>query len=242
MNYKLSEIINFMENWAPIQLAESWDNSGLQIGDINSEVGNILIGLDVDKKVLDHINQESCDLVITHHPLFFKPIKQIVEFDVGKIARAFIKKGVNLYSAHTNLDVAKDGVNDCLIKAFNLNPENGSNFINSSGKWFKSKKGFDTADLFKYHKGHLLGAQPKTKVNTVAFGCGSGKSMLTALLENNIELLITGELGYHEHLFCELNNIAVYSLGHKESEVFVLAEIKERIQKQFKNTETTILY
>jgi GTP cyclohydrolase I len=240
MSYQLSKIIEHLENWAPLDLAETWDNPGLQIGDIKAEIKSVLITLDIDINVLNHLKNNHSDLIITHHPLFFKPLKQIIEVDVGKIARNFIKSDINLYSAHTNLDIACGGVNDCLIKAYNFAPDNGVNFECGSGKWFANDKDLVMSDFLKCHNGQLVGPD-KSKVKKVAFCCGSGKSVLSEAVELGIDLLITGELGYHEILFCELNDISVILLGHKESEIHVLPEIQICLKSKFNNLQTYII-
>ena len=79
------------------------------------------------------------------------------------------------------------------------------------------------------------------KIKKIVFACGGAKSLLPNLISRDIDLLVTGELGYHELLFCELNNIPVYLLGHKNSEIFILAEIKDRLQKKFESLKIIVL-
>ena len=120
----VSNILSTLDSWAPIDTAEKWDNCGLQIGDPESNVSSILLSLDIDNHALKHIEQNNYDLIITHHPLFFTPIKQLnTQFDIGKITKSLINTNTALISFHTNLDKVKGGVNDCLIKKYKLNQE-----------------------------------------------------------------------------------------------------------------------
>jgi dinuclear metal center YbgI/SA1388 family protein len=124
--YQLKTIISSLEKWAPKSLAESYDNPGLQIGHFHHEVKKVLLAVDVDSQVLDLLNEQSYQLIVTHHPLLFKPLSCInTGTAVGRIIEQFIKKDIALYSMHTNLDIAPGGVNDCLIQAFGFDPAQG---------------------------------------------------------------------------------------------------------------------
>ncbi|GHT09665.1 GTP cyclohydrolase 1 type 2 [Bacteroidia bacterium] len=109
---KISQIIETLENYAPLSLQESFDNSGLQVGDVSRKVTGILLCLDVTEEVLDEAIELDCNLIISHHPLLFKPLKSLS----GKtyIERCVIKACRNnlvIYASHTNMDNAFGGVN-----------------------------------------------------------------------------------------------------------------------------------
>jgi len=121
MSVSCADIFNMIEDFAPLNLAEEWDNPGLQIGNPELKVNRILLCLDVDEKVCDEAVRAGAQLIISHHPLLFKPVKQIL---TGTPAGALLAKclcsGLVVYSAHTNLDNAKEGVNDELAKRLGL--------------------------------------------------------------------------------------------------------------------------
>lgn len=109
---KISDIINAIEEVAPLSLQESYDNSGVQVGDVNNEATGALLCIDITEDVVEEAIQESINLIISHHPLIFKPIKSIT--GANYIERAIIKAiqhNITIYSAHTNLDNAFGGVN-----------------------------------------------------------------------------------------------------------------------------------
>jgi len=117
----ISQIIETLEDFAPLALQESFDNSGLQVGDVSQRVKGILLCLDVTEEVLDEALELDCNLIISHHPLLFKPIKKLS----GKtyIERCVIKACKNdlvIYSAHTNMDNAYGGVNYYLAEKLGL--------------------------------------------------------------------------------------------------------------------------
>lgn len=118
---KIKEIIQTIEQLAPLFLQESFDNSGVQIGDINQEVKAILLSIDVTEDVIDEAIRLGCNLIISHHPLAFHSFKSLTGRNyVERCMIKACKHDIVVYAAHTNLDNAKDGVNYQLAKMLNL--------------------------------------------------------------------------------------------------------------------------
>ena len=114
---KLAEIINILEINFPLELQEKWDNSGLIIGDKNDEINKVQISLDITERVINNAISKGCNLIISHHPTIFGGIKKINDSDVlGKKILKLMRNKINVYSLHTNLDSAKDGLNLYLAK------------------------------------------------------------------------------------------------------------------------------
>lgn len=110
-----AQIFKVIEKWAPKKLAYNWDNIGLQIGTDEDTTKAVLVTLDVVESVVDEAIQTGANLIIAHHPLLFNPLQQIDVCSVkGKIIEKLIKHDITVYAAHTNLDIAKGGVNDLL--------------------------------------------------------------------------------------------------------------------------------
>jgi dinuclear metal center YbgI/SA1388 family protein len=118
---KISEIINCIEETAPLCYQESYDNAGLIIGNKNDEVNSCLICLDVTEEVLDEAIKMKCELVIAHHPMIFSGIKKINGNNLTErlIIKA-IKQDIAIYAAHTNLDNVYEGVNEKICKVLGL--------------------------------------------------------------------------------------------------------------------------
>jgi dinuclear metal center YbgI/SA1388 family protein len=113
-----TEIIKYLERWAPKEIAWDKDNVGLQVGDPEIKIKNILLSLDLKEEVIESAIKENCNLIITHHPLLFYPLKNL-DFSKNKTARMIeklVKNNITLYSAHTNLDFTKHGVSYQLAK------------------------------------------------------------------------------------------------------------------------------
>lgn len=121
MNAKAKDIIRIMENYFPAYLAEDWDNSGLQVGSYNTAVNKLMISLDLDQEILQQAIAARVDMIITHHPLLFKPVKSInTDQPSGNIIMQLIKNNICVYAAHTNLDASDKGLNQLLAETLDL--------------------------------------------------------------------------------------------------------------------------
>lgn len=121
MRVNSRKVIKILEQIAPTDLAESWDNVGFQIGNVNKAIGKIMVCLEVTDLIVEEAINKNVDLIITHHPLIFRPLKTLTDNDpVGTRIRKLIQNDINLYSAHTNLDIARGGLNDYLANLINL--------------------------------------------------------------------------------------------------------------------------
>ena len=121
MKARVKDIAALMEKHYPLDLAEQWDNVGLQVGSMGREVAKVVVALELDHQVLDQAWQENADLIITHHPLIFKALSSIkVDSPVGSLIRKLIMADISLYVAHTNLDSASKGVNQILAERVGL--------------------------------------------------------------------------------------------------------------------------
>ncbi|GAB4245374.1 MAG: Nif3-like dinuclear metal center hexameric protein [Ekhidna sp.] len=118
---KISDITNFLEQWAPPSLQESYDNSGLLIGEKNQQVNSALITLDITEEVLDEAITNNHNLIIAHHPFIFKGIKKIGNHHwIDRCIRKAIKHDIAIYAIHTNLDNVHTGVNQRIAEKIGL--------------------------------------------------------------------------------------------------------------------------
>lgn len=116
-----SDVFKMMEEWAPKHLAYDWDNVGLQIGSYSQQVKKVMITLDVVEAVVDEAIEKNVDLIISHHPMLFKPLRQInTDTHRGRMVKKLLANNISVYASHTNLDAATGGVNDLLAEPLNL--------------------------------------------------------------------------------------------------------------------------
>lgn len=109
---KIKQVLSALERFAPLPLQESWDNAGLQVGLTEAEVSGALLCPDVNERIVDEAIAKGCNLIVSHHPLLFRGLKQITDAnDVQRAVIKAIKHDVVVISMHTNMDNAQDGVN-----------------------------------------------------------------------------------------------------------------------------------
>src|SRR5690625_4625043 len=114
-----------MEKLAPRSFAYDWDNAGLQIGSYNQQVKRVMVTLDVLEHVADEAIEQQIDLIISHHPLLFQPMKQIdIDTAKGRTLQKLIQHSITVYASHTNLDIAYGGVNNRLCEIIGINKTN----------------------------------------------------------------------------------------------------------------------
>jgi len=120
---RAKDIIKFIENWAPPQVAWEHDNVGLQVGSTTRKVNNVMLSLELTEKVLNEAIKKKCNFIFTHHPFIFTPLTNIHigDNDKGRLIEKLIKNDITLFSAHTNLDYSKEGVSFELANTLNLN-------------------------------------------------------------------------------------------------------------------------
>jgi len=114
-------LVQMLEKWAPKKLALDWDNPGLAVGDLSKEVSKVLLTLTVTYNTVKYAVENNYEMIISHHPLFFKPLKSLKkDTPLGEIVYLAIKNDIVIFSAHTNLDIAYGGINDILANLLNL--------------------------------------------------------------------------------------------------------------------------
>lgn len=121
MFVKCQDICAAVEKWAPKQLAESWDNVGLQVGDLQQPVARLLVALDITSDVIRQAKQRQAEMIISHHPLIFKPLKNVCAHStIGASVMEVIKHNIAAYSAHTNLDSTTGGISELLAEIIGI--------------------------------------------------------------------------------------------------------------------------
>ena len=256
---KIKEIIAALEQFAPLPLQESYDNAGLQCGLTEAEASGALLCLDVTEEVLHEAVDLGCNLVVSHHPLLFHALKQVTDADlVQRCLRLAIQNDICIYSAHTNLDNAEDGVNFRMAEKLGLidvqllNPrtvsvgarqlKSGNGIIgylpqgeDSLAFLQRVKQAFDVEAL---QHNQLL----ERPVQSVVICGGAGDFMLTDAIRAEADAFLTGEMHYHTW-FGHEQELQIAVLGHYESEHFtreIFREVIERAAPQLPLYDTEV--
>ncbi len=244
MPLTVKKIIDIINGFAPFDLAENWDNSGLQAGDPDGEIQKIMVSLDVSKEVMEAARDWGADLVLSHHPLQMTPVKSI---DFSKMPGSAIglaaREHISIISAHTNLDKAVDGLNDYFAQIMGVNcDESLCPDSNKAASHLDESKGQlqglgrighlksvlslrDLALNVKERLGleHLrVIGDLDLQVDRVALCTGSGGSLMDCFLGSSADVYITGDVKYHEARQVEINHKGLIDVGHFASEIIVV--------------------
>ncbi len=232
----VKDIYSFLDSLAPFSTSAPWDNTGLLVGNEVSEVKKVMLSLDVTGDVIDEAIEENVDLVITHHPLIFEGVKSVTS---DTLLYKAVSSGISFISSHTCLDIAKDGVNDCLANAVGL-----KNIVSVETEPFlKIGETKETTEeefvllLKEKLDCNVLYNSTGNNIKKVAFCSGSGGDLFALAKEMGADALLTGEAKYHEFLDASFNNITIFACGHFETEIVVIDTLKEKLENEFPEIE-----
>lgn len=247
---KIRDILTLLNEIAPFDLSEDWDNSGLQVGTMNGEVKKILIGLDVSLPLLNFAKNENFDLIITHHPLMLHPEKSI-DFDrmPGRAIEIAAKHGIGIISLHTNIDKAVGGLNDYFASSIGFK-KTAPFLIDPSVHGLKHEQtgigriGYPDTKLTlkqlvnqikeKLNLSYLrVTGNMDMTVEAVAICTGSGSSLIEEFINSKADVFITGDVKYHGARRVEEVSKGLIDVGHFGSERMVVDLFFEKLSMAF---------
>ena len=224
---KIDALIGELEKFAPKSLAEEFDRVGLMVGGGERECASVMLALDLTDKVIDEAISAGANLIVTHHPYIWDPMKNI-DFSTiqGRQIKALIENGITVYSMHTNLDKAEQGLNVTLAKALGKNvrrDEEGVGAIfevdESLSSLAKRTAAFLDDDTVKF-----VGEDRRVRVAYVVTGSG-GSEFDRAF--SVADVFLTGELKHHQYLDAIARGKALIEFSHYYSEI-IMQDILER--------------
>ena len=243
---RIAEVTRLIEDFAPLEMQESWDNAGLQVGNPQAEATGALLCLDVTEAILDEAVKKGVNLVITHHPLLFHGLKSITgDSAIERIVIKAIKNDIAIYSAHTNMDSAWGGVSHLIASKIGLrdvevlSPQKGNERVglgvvgnlpsveNAEAFLSRVKRIFGTGAV------RYSGSAPGG-VRRVAICGGAGAEFVRESIACGADVLITGDVKYHEFM-ADCDRILLADIGHYESEHFTKEIFSEIITKKIPN-------
>ncbi len=235
----VSELYQRLEERMPRALSCEWDNDGLMLcPDGNAEVKKVLFTLDVTEEAATYATLGGFDLIVSHHPMIFRPLKGITAPKYVKL----IRKGVSVMSFHTRLDAAEGGVNDVLASLFGLTDterftEEGIGVIGTLPEAYASA---DLASLVKNTLGSpkieaILSTGPCRRLAIVG---GDGKDFIEAAAEAGADAYLTGSMSYNSMIDGEALGITLLAAGHYETETPVLSRLAQWVSEITGGVET----
>jgi dinuclear metal center YbgI/SA1388 family protein len=247
----LSAICDFLDAFAPPHLAAEWDNVGLLVGDRAQRVERAVTCLTITPAVASEAIRERADLIVTHHPLPFRPLKRLTAADpMGRILLDLIRAGIAIHSPHTAFDSAARGINQQLAEGLGLTdiaplvPATVSDGSLGTGRFgnlpLPQTLGQVAARLKQFLKIsglHVVG-HPQQPIERVAVGCGSAGEFLSDAVRLHCQLLVTGETRLHTCYDAEARGVALLLCGHYPSERFGVEQLAAVLAAQFSQLTT----
>ena len=242
---KIKEIVDALERFAPLPLQDGFDNAGMQVGLTDADCAGALLCLDVTEEVLDEAISLGCNLVVSHHPLIFKGIKSLTGDNyVERCVMKAVKHDITIFSAHTNLDNAVNGVN------FKMAEKIGLTHVEvldpRADGWLNAGAGVvgelpepeaEEAFLRRIKQTFEVGCVKHTaltgrQIRRVALCGGAGAFLMPEAIKKGADAFITGEIKYHDY-FGRAEEILLAEIGHYESEQYTKEIFKKIISEQF---------
>lgn len=248
---KVSDIIAFLEEFAPPELSEGWDNTGLLIGRRDSSVERLLACLTLTPDVAQEAISKQVQFVVTHHPVLFRGAKRIADdCSEGRMLLSLIERGVAVYSPHTSFDSAAGGINQQLAASFGLSditPIRPSLSV-GSGEVGSGRFGVLSPELSMGEflpivcqavaATHLEYSEGRTDIiRKVAVACGAAADFLADAIQSGCDTFITGEARFHSALEARTAGLNLILLGHYSSERPAVESLAQTLAAKFSTLE-----
>ncbi len=267
----VADIVTVIEELAPSAWAEKWDNAGLQVGSLRHPVDKVFVAVDPTTPVVRRAIEVDAQLLITHHPLLFQPLRSLdLDTPLGRLVALAIGEGISIYSAHTNLDMVPGGVNTALAERLDLSV---TQVLEEAQPHSFKDMTFDVHPLEGRPKalgygciGDLAGAapfeqfvdclkkglgisylqmagRPPAEVSRVALCGGSGSGFMERAHRAGADLFITSELKHSHARAAEELDFCVLDIGHFHSEKFGVTSLARFLRKRLsdKGLDVTVI-
>ena len=241
MQYKVKDVTQVIEGFAPLSIQEKWDNSGLCIGSPDAPVSSVLFGLDCTPELVDEAIECGADMIVTHHPLIFSGLKKISPDDmVGEAVFKAIKAGISIYAAHTNADKVIAGVSGAMaaklgLKNVEVLSEDGEGTgLGVVGELPEPMTAQQMVEMVKerFALKTVKASKPvEGEITKVAMCGGSGGSLISAAKAAGAQLYISGDISYHN--FFTPEGFMLMDIGHYESEIEIVDILFSLVKKNF---------
>ena len=242
----VAEMAELMEQIAPLKLSEPWDNTGLLLGDPQSEVQRVMTCLTLTDVSVQEAIDGRASLAIAHHPLPFKPLSKITTATAtGRLIWRLASSQIAVYCPHTAWDSAPDGINAQLARKLSLSEveplvvnRDDSAAPSGSGRWGKLSRALDLPSIARKLCQAIPHCRPRAvacegSITRIGIGCGSGGSFLAAAASHECQLLITGEATFHTCLEAEALGMGLLMIGHFASEKFAMDQLAARLASAY---------
>ncbi len=260
MTIQNSNIIEYLKNFAPLELAEDWDNVGLILGRTDAITQSIMTCLTLTPDVAKEAIDNNISLIVSHHPILFRPVQKISsESFEGEMVLSLIEAGIAVYSPHTAFDSANRGINQFLAELLELenievlrpmislepdeSASSSTTAVMGAGRAGKlsqttSLEAFlqKVKNCFSMEHVQYIG-DLKKDISRVGIACGAAAEFMDDAQSLNCDLFLTGEARFHDCLRARTSGISMILTGHYVSERIAVEQLASRISKEFPSIE-----
>lgn len=243
----VKEVYEKLDAWAPFETQMSFDNSGLLVGRGSRKVDSVLVALDITLPVVEEARRLGCSLIVAHHPVIFEPVRRITEEDLtGSVLLALAEHGIAAICAHTNLDAAQGGVNDCLAQKLELTglellEQDGVDRFGRPygiGRIGAAHQECGAGEYAAYVKERLGSSSVRfvdagKPVSRVAVGGGSCGSMLMDAVKAGCDTFVTADVKYNVFLDAKALGLNLMDAGHYATENVVVPVLADFLSREF---------
>lgn len=251
----VKDIYEKLDGWAPFETQMSFDNAGLLVGRRDREVTGILVALDVTTPVVEEAAALGANLIVAHHPVIFDPVRSITDGTLtGKLLLSMAEHGIAAVCAHTNLDAAQGGVNDCLAQALGLEQIRmlAQDGVDREGRPYgigrigMAKEQGSAPEQYAAFVKEKLGAASVRFVDggkpvcRVAVGGGSCGSMLMDVVNSGCDTFVTADVRYNVFLDAKALGINLMDAGHYATENVVCPTLAGFLKAEYPDMKVSI--
>lgn len=229
---KVKDFYGYLNSIAPFETQEDWDNSGMLVGDMDAEVKKVAVVLDITHEEIKKAKAIGADLIISHHPVIFNPIKSVTR---GSVPYELVASSINALCCHTPLDIADGGTNDSLAELLGIEVTRTEDPILRLGTVEPTTAENLAGKIAKALNTKVRYADAGRKIEKIAICTGAGCSLIEAAGE--IDAFITGDASHHNFLDCIQAGITLIAAGHYETEIVVVPVLVKKLQAQFPDIE-----
>ncbi len=229
---KVKDFYGYLNSIAPFETQEDWDNSGMLVGDMDAEVKKAAVVLDITHEEIKKAKAIGADLIISHHPVIFNPIKSVTR---GSVPYELVASSINALCCHTPLDIADGGTNDSLAKLLGIEVTRTEDPILRLGTVEPTTAQELAGKIANTLNTKVRYADAGKTIKKIAICTGAGCSLIEAAGE--IDAFITGDASHHNFLDCIQAGITLIAAGHYETEIVVVPVLVKKLQAQFPDIE-----
>lgn len=229
---KVKDFYGYLNSIAPFETQEDWDNSGMLVGDMDAEVKKVAVVIDITHEEINKAKAIGADLIISHHPVIFNPIKSVTK---GSVPYELVASSINALCCHTPLDIADGGTTDSLAKLLGIEVTRTEDPILRLGTVEPTTAENLAGKIAKTLNTKVRYADAGRKIEKIAICTGAGCSLIEAAGE--IDAFITGDASHHNFLDCVQAGITLIAAGHYETEIVVVPVLVKKLQARFPDIE-----